>query len=115
MFLNLTPHDIVIEGYGNISSSGVARVTTKEIEETVRHCGIDFKVVIERKPSGILLPESYYNLPKDEPIWVLVSFMALEYLRDQGTENIRFVAPDTGPTAIRDEKGQITSVRRLIF
>ncbi len=41
----------------------------------------------------------------------LVSSMVLDALPD-GTKGV--YAPDTGPTALRNEKGQVTAVTRLV-
>lgn len=102
--INLTPHDIVIQGKDDKpslypASGKVARVV---MEETVigTFAGVD---VITRKPGLV------EGLPEDGTP-CLVSAMVLSAI-PPGTPGV--YAPDTGPTAIRDKTGQVKAVTRL--
>ena len=106
-FVNLTPHDIHVR-VGNeekvIPASGkVARVA------------VDQKVVGE--VDGVPVVSNSYgkveNLPDytdDETIYI-VSSMVLQAVHQRAD----VVAPDTGSTAIRNEKGQIVAVTRFVI
>jgi hypothetical protein len=102
--LNLTPHEITIRRPDGsdftIPPSGmVARITTEE-----RVIGtLDGIPVVLRQPGGAIgLPE--------EGVACLVSAMVLTAVPGRS----RVFAPDSGPTAIRDERGQIVAVTRLV-
>jgi len=103
--LNLTPHSIVVrlaDGTERVypASGTVARVATYEtsaadidgIKTAYRRTG-----KVEGLPSPLTGP-------------VLVSGMVLAELT--GMDNV--FAPDSGSTAIRDERGHIVAVTRLI-
>ena len=103
--LNLTPHAIAIildsgETLTVPPSGTVARVTTHE-EEIAPLGRISIIKRVLGKAEG--LPEG-----TDQPI--LVSAMVLAAV--PGRPNT--YAPDTGPTAIRDEGGRIQAVTRLV-
>ena len=116
--INLTPHAIVIQiikkGYSEkitIPPSGtVARVDHQERF-------VD-KLVISGELSVDVISRSTVNitgLPADADEPVLVSSMVLEALQQMGGyEEYPVYAPDTGVTAIRNEKGQIEAVTRLV-
>ena len=116
--INLTPHAIVIQiikkGYSEkitIPPSGtVARVAHQERF-------VD-KLVISGELSVDVISRSTVNitgLPADADEPVLVSSMVLEALQQMGGyEEYPVYAPDTGVTAIRNEKGQIEAVTRLV-
>jgi len=53
-------------------------------------------------------------LPPDIDGLILVSTMTADAMRAQGITGYQVYVPDTGPSAIRDEKGRILSVVRLI-
>jgi len=103
-FINLTPHPITILKDGEsitIDPCGtVARVKMEEIEgDSIM--GIP---TITRRACGVEgLPE-----PEKDTIYI-VSAMVLDHI--QGND---VVAPDTGPTAVRDDKGRIQAVTRLV-
>lgn len=112
MIVNLTPHEIIVrKPYGGtvtIPSSGVARVTSKP---------------------GIPLP--FIDCPDGLECWTAPAFGAVEGLPEP-VEGVAYIvsgmvasrvykrpdvfSPGTGPNdgAIRDEKGQIVAVTRLI-
>jgi hypothetical protein len=100
--VNLTPHAIKIADYGTVEPSGtVARVNmVSEISDEL--CGIQ---VVRRVECGVDgLPE-----PKDGVAYIVSSMVlaACEYRND-------VYAPDTGETAVRDDKGRIQAVTRLV-
>ena len=104
-FVNLTPHEITIKTYDKefkIKPSGIiARVTTEEKEQGK----LNNIPIVERSFGKVEnLPE-----PKENVVY-LVSSLVLEGVRDRDD----VFAPDTGNTAIRDEKGRIIAVTRLI-
>ena len=100
--LNLTPHAININGKIYEPSGVVARVEMEEeILPIVLPCGTP---IISRKAGKVTgLPESGY---------FLVSSMVLDAL-DASYSGVAF-APDTGSTAIRNDKGHIVMVTRVV-
>ena len=103
-FINLTPHDIHINDIVVKKSGTIARVQTSE--ESSGNIG-NVPVVIRRMgaPQGI---------PASKPgVIYIVSSMVLSALSGSGRKDV--VAPDTGPTAIRNDNGQISSVTRLVL
>lgn len=104
MFKNLTPHEIKIEnatGANVIPASGtVARVETSSQDEATFK-GIH---VVSNKADRVV------GMPcPPEPC--LVSGMVLDLLGSEWA-GIAF-APDTGATAVRNEKGHIVAVTQL--
>jgi len=104
-FVNLTPHKITIKSKkGDIEvppSGTIARVTT--IEEVVAE--VDGISIIKREFGEV------EGLPEPENgVAYIVSSLVLGAVK--GRKDV--FAPDTGATAIRDEKGQIKAVTRLI-
>jgi hypothetical protein len=108
---NLTPHSIVVrlpDGSEKAfpPSGEVAKVGTIEAE-TVFVEGIP---TIFRDFGGIQLPDIVFS--SSEPF--LVSSLVLEAAKQQNHPDMnRMLAPDTGPTAIR-EGGQVKAVTRLV-
>lgn len=110
MFINLTPHtiriidtDMVVH---EINPSGtVARVETVETEEVpVVVDGAKFSVTSRTMGAVSGLPD-----PNGTSIF-LVSSMVLDAI--QGRHDV--FAPDTGKTAVRDERGLVWAVVSLI-
>ena len=104
-FMNLTPHPITIrcaDGDMVIEPSGhVARVATVE-EDAGNIVGVP---TIRRTLGDVEgLPD-----PQDGTVYI-VSSMVLSAVR--GRDDV--VAPDTGPTAVRDDDGRIVAVTRLV-
>ena len=102
--MNLTPHAITLisedEEFTIEPSGQIARVSMTE--EVV---GIYGDVPVIRRVAGEVV-----GLPADgRPC--IVSAMVLAAL-PAGTEWV--YAPDTGPTAVRDEKGHVVAVTRLV-
>jgi hypothetical protein len=104
--INCTPHAITLRTpQGDITfppSGTVARVTMTET--VVRTCAVTGVEVIRRTPGEVT------GLPEDGTPCI-VSAMVLAAL-PPGTPGV--YAPDTGATAIRDEKGHIMAVTRLV-
>jgi hypothetical protein len=103
--LNLTPHAITIRRADGsevtIPPSGqVARVNTVERNISTFEGGVPVIVRIGGAATG--LPE--------EGVPCLVSAMVLAAV--PGRAGV--YAPDSGPTAIRDERGQVVAVTRLV-
>ena len=104
MIVNLTPHPIAVrtpDGTIDIPPSGqVARLITSQIPAGETH-GVPVVSTILRDISG---------LPGPRPGTVyLVSSIVAQAVPDRRD----VVAPDTGPSAVRDENGQIVAVTRL--
>lgn len=112
-FMNLTPHEIVIR-VGDVDckippSGMVARVVELEPEiYPVSECPVIDGVVIP-----CIAPVQYgevEGLPdRSGNLIYIVSAMVLARVRRSDV-----FAPDTGKTAIRNEKGHIVAVTRLI-
>ena len=99
--INLTPHSVVVEGLGTFESGGLARVsTTQKVVGNIN--GIDLVETAQGQVEG--LPEM------EEGKMYIVSGMVLGTLKGS---RVDVVAPDTGNTAIRNEKGQIIAVTRF--
>jgi len=106
--VNLTPHDIkiVVGDYETVipTSGTVARVSMTATEQHAVFDGGTAIPVFYNEPGGIEgLPE-----PLNDRVY-LVSIVVLAT-----TKRKDVFAPDTGPTAIRNEKGQIQAVTRLL-
>lgn len=113
--INLTPHAIVLRDDSGrdvtIPPSGrLARVET--IEEPAGFFGIAGDVMmpcVVRRLGAVTVPPEAGDYAV-----LIVSSMVLEAARDQHHPLLdRMVAPDTGPTAIR-ERGQVVAVTRII-
>ena len=103
--LNLTPHAIVIRNENGVDtiyppSGTVARV---EMEERVIQL-VDGIPVISRHATGVS------GLPTEGQF--IVSSMVLDALDD--VYHMAAFAPDTGSTSIRNEKGNVVAVTRLV-
>lgn len=108
--INLTPHAITIRvGERDIiipPSGTVARVAVVSADRNSQDINGTLVPVVANEYGQVEgLPEN-----KDEFDACIVSALVLG--RCAGMRGI--YAPDTGPTAIRDEKGQIKAVTRLI-
>lgn len=107
--VNLTPHDITVhdglERFTIPASGTVARVAVSQ-EEVHRTIGVP----VVRNTYG-----EVENLPEPQAdTYFIVSSLVLEALRKEGSNRTDVIAPDTGPTAIRDEQGRIVAVRRFV-
>lgn len=106
--VNLTGHDIVVLTEGEkitFPASGIARVETSQDEIGQVLNGLTTK--------GISLMKTFYGkvtgLPEPEPNTI---FIVSSLVASRVPEREDVVAPDTGPTAIR-ENGQIVAVTRF--
>jgi len=109
--VNLTPHNIVVftdekRGFIVPPSGTVARVSVRQ-EEVGTIEVEDLNVPIVKNSWGEVT-----GLPEPQP-GVVYIVSALVLSRVKGRHDV--VAPDTGPTAIRDENGRIIGVRRFIL
>ena len=102
-FINLTPHDLTVEGLGVIPASGsVARVSVNSTDVgTV--AGVRLRAQLKGQTTGIPAPV--------DGVVFIVSGMVLDALG--GARRGDVVAPDTGADAIR-ENGQIVAVRGFV-
>jgi len=108
--INLTPHAITLHVGGRdivIPPSGkVARVAVVSTDcGSVDINGIQVPVVVNERGKV----EAPGFVEDDDAICIVSSIVLRELAGYRG-----FYAPDTGATAIRDEKGQIKAVTRLI-
>jgi len=107
--INLTPHPIVVRTDGvdiTIPASGqIARVTSRQ--ELTSHIDIyGIEIPVQRTTFG-----QVEGLPDFVPDTVyIVSSLVLGALKGSRPD---VVAPDTGPTAIRNDNGQIVAVTRF--
>lgn len=107
MFINLTPHAIVIrpEGMDEIvvePSGTIARVEVDEVD-----AGKVAGVPVYSRSAGEVL-----NIPdREDNVYLIVSGMVLSAVPHGRTD---IVAPDTGATAVRNEKGQVVAATRLV-
>ena len=106
-FVNLTSHEIVIQDTEGtiivVEPSGiVARVSQKNIPLTT----IQNIPVSEVVYGDIELPE-----PKLDTMYIVSAIVASF---PQCAQRADVVAPDTGPTVIRNEAGHVAAVRGLV-
>lgn len=107
MYINLTPHRIVIrpEGMDEIivePSGTIARVQMDEMNAGT----VDGAPIIRRTAGAV------QNLPaRKDHVSLLVSGMVLGAVPSDRKD---VLAPDTGSTAVRDDKGHIVAVTRLV-
>lgn len=111
IYVNLTPHALVVEGVGTFPASGkVARVS---MVRTPVFPGLDGGLRVTRIHAG-----KVEGLPTPIPdTRYLVSGIVLEALKNESgclrVGNDVF-APDTGADAVRNPHGQIIAVRGLV-
>lgn len=110
--VNLTPHDLrVVLPNGEeviIPRSGqIARVSTHEVPASARPQAPDVPVVT--RTFG-----DVEGLPGPDGRLYVVSSLVLSALQATGCQREDVVAPDTGPSAIRDEKGRIMGITRFV-
>lgn len=109
-FVNLTPHDITVRSADGPDrtfppSGKVARVETSEAPVDP----IDGIPVIFRETGRLVLPE---GIPQNGESYLIVSSMCLDAASIR--QRAFCVAPDTGATAIRNDKGQVVAVTRFV-
>lgn len=113
-YINLTPHSITLrsaQGDHVIPPSGrVARVATHEVPADPLPAPGQGAVSI---PVVTRTFGQVQDLPPPAPNTVyLVSSLVLSALAGSGRTDV--LAPDTGPTAVRDDQGRIIAVTRLV-
>jgi hypothetical protein len=112
-YLNLTPHAITLRlpsGDITIPPDGtVARVEMRE--QHWGWVGGEQFPVITRAAQGVVGLPTHEDRVGEELI-CLVSSMVLDALTPFNAVNV--YAPDTGPTAIRNDKGHVVAVTRLV-
>jgi hypothetical protein len=101
-FVNLIGHDITISGYGTLSKSD-------------NPCYVETEQMIIGKLAGIPIVKTNFiklvNLPDpEEGTYFIVNRITMDYIPFL-REDIFCV--DTGPTAVRDENGQVVAVTQL--
>ena len=113
--INLTPHTVTIKVAGfskSFEPSGkVARVEATEQFIGSRWLGTDQNGINVEIYNRTFQPGDIINEPEPRPGTIyIVSSLVLEAMKDRKD----VFAPDTGPSAERDDKGRIISVCRLI-
>ena len=103
-FVNLLGHDITISGYGTLTKAE-------------KPCLVKTKQRIIGKVAGIPIAETQFesieNLPEpEEGVYYIVSRISMDFIPFD-REDVLCV--DTGPSAIRDESGQVVAVTQLSF
>jgi hypothetical protein len=101
-FVNLIGHDITISGYGTLPKSD-------------NPCYVETEQMIIGKLAGIPIVKTNFiklvNLPDpEEGTYFIVNRITMDYIPFL-REDIFCV--DTGPTAVRDENGQVVAVTQL--
>jgi hypothetical protein len=129
MFINLTPHMIRIVGtnletqeeqFTEVAPSGKVAIRRPKMGETVARRLDQFEFYVSSRSLGpvlVLVQDRMGGEPREEEfpkraegVIYLVSSMVQEALGSCPD----VLAPDTGPTAIRDEKGNVWAVVGLI-
>jgi len=120
--VNLTPHEITLqlEDGRRVSIPPSGKIfRLDELDEpassvAVKVDGEDVEVEVEVVRRSFRVT-NFEELFEKEDMVAIVSLPALIALRQAGIRTrAMIVAPDTGATAIRDERGQIVAVRRFI-
>lgn len=104
-FVNLTPHEILIRvGLQDrvLPSAGLARVSSTE-EVVGEVDGVPMVRTAYGQITGLPTPR--------ENTMYIVSALVLEHALSSGRSDV--AAPDSGATAIRNEKGHIVAVRQI--
>lgn len=101
-FVNLIGHDITISGYGTLPKSD-------------NPCYVETEQMIIGKLAGIPIVKTNFiklvNLPDpEEGTYFIVNRITMDYIPFL-REDIFCV--DTGPSAVRDENGQVVAVTQL--
>lgn len=101
-FVNLLGHDITISGYGTLPKSE-------------KPCKVETKQRIIGKVAGIPIAETHFekivNLPDSEDgVYYIVSRVTMDFVPFD-REDVFCV--DTGPTAVRDDNGQVIAITQL--
>lgn len=106
-FINTTPHDIIIRKNDGTEITVPRSNTIARVETTKLDLGLIDGIPINKTTYGKVTGLPEYDPEEDI---VLVSVLTGACLKDVPGIYI----PDTGPTAIRNEQGQIIAVTQLI-
>ena len=103
-FVNLIGHEITISGHGTLPKSE-------------NPCFVKTKQRIVGKVVGIPIAETHFesieNLPDpEEGVYYIVNRVTMDFI-PFNREDV--VCVDTGPSAIRDDNGQVIAVTQLTF
>jgi hypothetical protein len=103
-FVNLIGHEITISGHGTLPKSE-------------NPCFVKTKQRIVGKVVGIPIAETHFesieNLPDpEEGVYYIVNRVTMDFI-PFNREDVFCV--DTGPSAIRDDNGQVIAVTQLTF
>jgi hypothetical protein len=103
-FVNLIGHDITISGHGTLPKCD-------------NPCRVETQQMIIGKLAGISIARTEFinlvNLPDPEDgTYYIVNKIVMDYI-PFNREDVFCV--DTGPTAIRDQSGQVVAVTQLTF
>lgn len=106
--VNCTPHQINIEGLGELRPSGILPRVSSEFSDDLPIYGVRVRRKINGAVTG--LPDPV------EGLTFIVSGMVRDALNALPAHLQRsdVYAPDTGPDAIRNDKGHIVAVRGLV-
>jgi len=104
MFVNLTPHDIVVEGFGVIPATGTVARVSVSLKDMEPVGGIRRRASVNGEVENLPAPVS--------GVTYVVSKMVLDAL--SGTRQGDVVAPDTGSDAVRNAQGHIVAVRGFV-
>ena len=101
-FVNLIGHDITISGYGTLPKAD-------------KPCRVETEQMIIGKLAGVPIVKTEFiklvNLPEpEEGTYFIVNRISMDYIPFL-REDIFCV--DTGPSAVRDENGQVVAVTQL--
>ena len=113
-FVNLTPHPITIhaaDGDFIVPPSGtVAKADTTEIPSGSVSSEWGLVPVVQRSFGAVVgLPAA----PESDTVYLVSSLVLGAMARSHACARA-VAAPDTGPTAKRDSKGQVSGVTRLV-
>ncbi len=119
MFVNLTPHIIRIKGVDlntcedqtlEVQPSGDVAVCLTRMGQAQEHRLDRFAYIISSRSLGKVTLSNGQPFPAPE----LGKVFIVSSMVQDAMPRADVLAPDTGPTAIRDEKGQVWAVTRLI-
>ena len=116
--INLTPHAIVIQIIKKGYSEKITIPPSGTVARVVHHEQFINKITLEGESVDVIsrTAVNITGLPPVECVEpVIVSSMVLDAMKQAGGyDEYPAYAPDTGETAIRNEKGHIIAVTRLV-
>ena len=119
MFINLTPHVIRIKGVVlttqeahvlEIQPSGDVATCLTRVSNAQAHRLDQFEYTTVSRALGVVTLSSGQPFPAQE----LGKVFIVSSMVQDAMPRADVLAPDTGPTAIRDDKGNVWAVTRLI-